>query len=438
MYRLFLSLRYLRRRFVNYIAVAGVCVGVAVLIVVVSVMDGFQQKVREVLRGTLSHLTLTPDGSGPVPPAEEVTALLKAKEPRVVATSPWIIHYVVFPYERDGSTPGRKVHGYHPMQAIGIDWEIERTVSELRAAIVAAEDPDQPFENKQAKLDGKDTILVSRSFVNTFMGQHTKPADVVGKKIDLLLPREVEDPTSATGTKFDADTRRPFISAVFDGGDQNEDLGRVYFRREFLRAAAKIEAEYAEIHVRLSGYGEADSVKERLTDPARGIVGFKVQTWEDVRAQYLRAVNNEKVLLLVVLSFIVLLAGFVILATLSLTVVEKTRDIGLLKALGATTGGVLSLFLRSGFLIGVLGSVLGVLLGIYVTWHVNDIKDGLEEVGIRIFPPDIYLFREIPTVLETTSVVAIGIGASLVSFLAGLPPALRAARMDPATALRHE
>ena len=168
------------------------------------------------------------------------------------------------------------------------------------------------------------------------------------------------------------------------------------------------------------------------------VPGITVQTWEEVRAPYLRAVNNEKVLLLIVLSFIILLAGFTILATLTLTVVEKTRDIGLLKAIGATTGGVLSLFLRSGLMIGVFGGVLGIGLGRLVERNVNGIKDALSEIGIQIFPPDIYLFREIPHEWGWTSVAAIFAGGVGIAFLAGLPPALRAARMDPVVALRHE
>jgi lipoprotein-releasing system permease protein len=190
-----------------------------------------------------------------------------------------------------------------------------------------------------------------------------------------------------------------------------------------------------EVRVRIGSYDEAPAVKAAI---APRFQGFRVQTWEDLRAEYLAAVNTEKVMLLVVLSFIVLLGGFTILATLTLTVVEKTRDIGLMKALGGTTGGVLSLFARSGLLIGVLGGVLGLGLGLYVTHHVNTIKDGLEKIGIRVFPPNIYLFREIPTRVDVASVAGIVLGAIGVAFLSGLPPALRAARMDPATALRHE
>jgi lipoprotein-releasing system permease protein len=225
------------------------------------------------------------------------------------------------------------------------------------------------------------------------------------------------------------------VSGVFDAEDQTSDIGRMLFDRETLRKMARIGQEYMDVRVALSDYGQSDAVVSSLR---ASLPGFGTHTWESVRAQYLRAVNNEKVLLLVVLSFIVLLAGFTILATLMLTVVEKTRDIGVVKALGGTTGGILSIFLRSGFLIGVLGGILGLGLGLLFTANVNQVKAGLEKVGVNIFPADIYLFREIPTYVDPVSVGALVAGSMLLAFLAGLPPALRAARMDPVVALRYE
>jgi lipoprotein-releasing system permease protein len=145
------------------------------------------------------------------------------------------------------------------------------------------------------------------------------------------------------------------------------------------------------------------------------------------------------VLLVIVLSFIVLLGGFIILATLTLTVVEKTRDIGVLTALGAYRSGVLSMFLGTGLLIGVIGAFLGLLLGWLFTDNVNGVKEFLDErFGIQIFPPDIYLFPDIPTIWHWPSVLTIMAGSVLVAFLAGFVPALRAARMDPVKALRYE
>lgn len=463
MYRRFLSVRYLRTRFVNFLSVAGVMTGVAVLIVVTSVMDGFQVKVREVLRGTLSHVILVPQDDDP-PPYAQLDALLR-EDPRIVATAPHLSTYVGYPYPvrpakvepytdangsgwyeegeayEDWNQNGR--HDYQPprssfhfMEAIGIDWAREAKVSRMAEYLQpGAQDPANPFRHEKAEFRNRGTVLVSRKFVETYLG--TSVEEAIGDDLPLLVPREVDDPQAEVPWK--ADTYRPVISGVFDAEDQISDVGRIYLDIETLRKMAKLKPEYMEVRIALADYEQAAAVVKDLPERLRHLgMPFGVQTWEQVRAEYLRAVNTEKVMLLVVLSFIVLLAGFTILATLTLTVVEKTKDIGVVKALGGTTGGILSIFLRSGLLIGLVGGALGVVLGLFVTAHANTINRTLESMGIPIFPPNIYLFREIPTHVDPASVAGIAVGSAVIAFLAGLLPALRAARMDPVNALRYE
>jgi lipoprotein-releasing system permease protein len=432
-YRRFLSVRYLRTRFVNFLSVAGVMTGVAVLIVVTSVMDGMQMKVREVVRGTLSHVILVPMEEPALPYAEVDEAL--RKDPRIVATAPQVTAYVAYPYlQRPGREGSASKTAFHFMEAVGIDWDREVRVSRMAEYLKpGSEKADDPFYSQRARERGRKGALVSRRFVDTFFGETVRNEDVIGADIELLVPNQKTGPTGEDEWKFD--TYRPVVSGVFDAEDQNADIGRILFDLEDLRQMARLEAEYMDVRVALADYGQASEVVRSVR---RAFPDFGAQTWEDVRAHYLRAVNSEKVLLLVVLSFIVLLAGFTILATLMLTVVEKTRDIGVVKALGGTTGGILSIFLRSGALIGVLGGILGLGLGLLFTANVNRIHDLLTSLGAQIFNPDIYLFRQIPTHVDPLSVAAIVVGSAFLSFLAGLAPALRAARMDPVVALRYE
>ncbi len=456
MYRRFLSVRYLRTRFVNFLSVAGVMMGVAVMIVVTSVMDGFQVKVREVLRGTLSHLIVAPN-PGPAEDRtyEEVSREIR-RHPDVLATSPQVSLFVGHPWKTARKNAQSQ---FHLMQAVGIDWAAEtgqltipkhetpaeraarraeedgRAVSKLASYLKAAVDPDRPFFHPDAADPNfpRVTGIFSVAFLKLFVGNHMKPEEFLGRVVEILTFREV---TKDNGeTDFKTRTYKIVVSGVFDSDDQKADEARFYLDRKTLVANERLPSEYDEVRVALKDYDKAAKVKRDLLER---LSGFDVKTWEEIQEVFVKAINNEKVMLLVVLSFIVMLAGFTILATLTLTVVEKTRDIGVVKALGGTTMGILSIFLRSGLLIGVVGSLLGLGLGLFVTDHVNGIKDGLEKVGIRIFPPDVYFFREIPTHLDPTQIGFIVVGSILLSFLAGFPPALRAGRMDPVVALRHE
>jgi lipoprotein-releasing system permease protein len=431
-YRFFLSVRYFRTRLVNWLSVAGVMVGVAVMIVVWSVMAGFQAKVRDVLRGTLSHLVMRPSGTQPVPPYAAVDLELR-KDPEIVATAPHVTAYVAHPY-RTGATQETAATAFHLMEAEGIDWERERKVSSLPSYVKAQSHPASPFKNEEAEWREKKTGMFSAAFLEHFLGRRATPAEWLGTEVDVALLRETD------GRNGDADFKRSnykvVVSAVYDAEDQQSDMQRVYFDRETLREMASVRPEYMEVRAALADYGAAPGVKRRLLGR---LAGFEVQTWEEVKAGFLKAVNNEKVLLMIVLSFIVLLSSFTILATLTLTVVEKTRDIGVVKALGGTTGGTLSIFLLSGLLIGALGGALGLALGLFLTRNLNPVKDALRDhFGVDIFPSDIYLFREIPTRLEWPAIAGIVAGSMGLAFLAGLIPALRAARMDPVVALRHE
>lgn len=472
MYRRFLSVRYLRTRFVNFLSIAGVMMGVAVMIVVTAVMDGFQQKVREVLRGTLSHLVLEPTGNVtapngeqmPDPPFEQVEALLRA-DPDVTGISPQVVTFVAHPW---ASGPRGDTTNFFLMQAVGVDWlretgvrpapagetapqrgvrlEQERAnaVSKIAEYLIAVKHRENPFDDADAKLREQTTAVFSLSFLESFLGK-SEPEKYLGQTVEVILFSEKKNANTGE-SDYSKSTYRLRVVGVYDSADAKADQQRFYMAREDLRRIAHLEPEYQEIRVALRDYDLAAAVKPRLVkrlavrDPSSGLMipAFKAKTWEEVQETFIKAINNEKVMLLIVLSFIVMLACFTILATLTLTVVEKTRDIGVVRALGGTTGGILSIFLQSGLLIGVIGGVLGLGLGVLVSNHVNTIKDALSSLGIEIFPTDVYFFREIPTRLDSWQIGSIVVGSMIVSFLAGLPPALRAARMDPVVALRHE
>jgi lipoprotein-releasing system permease protein len=166
---------------------------------------------------------------------------------------------------------------------------------------------------------------------------------------------------------------------------------------------------------------------------------FRVQTWRDLQGPLLAAVQMETTLLNILLFLIIAVAGFGILATFFMIVVEKTKDIGILKALGASTHGVRSIFLTYGLSLGIVGSGVGLVAGLLFVTYINEIADLLERVtGQEVFDPTIYYFSRIPTIIEPWTVVGVMCGSVLIAVLASVLPAQRAARLHPVEALRYE
>ena len=464
MYRSFLAFRYVRTRFVNLISMGGVMVGVAVLIVVTGVMDGFQERVRSVLRGNLSHIVVAPRHGKRLRDLATFTHELKAAEPRIIGVAPQVT--APLGYFHTGMT-GVCIddQALAIMSGVGLDWETERGIEAERAQlgeslqgetirIVVANDPKDPFASPRVADSlrfGADfqkfPVIVSRAFAYQYrlfkrpseQPKSGSPEDVAllsamlenDVQVELIVPSR-----DAAGNRTAEHYGKSLIvSAVYDGGDQSMDIQRFFFRRTDLVTIAKMREPYQELRVWLRDYADAEAVKLGLMERYDDVYA---QTWEDQREDFLVAVRTERVLLVIVLSFIVLLSGFIILATLTLTVVEKTRDIGVLAALGASRGGILSIFLRNGFFIGVIGAVLGLGLGALLVDNLNAIKEFFDRRGIHLFPPHIYLFTEIPTVWSWSTVLTIMGGSVAMAFAAGFLPALRASRLDPVVALRQE
>jgi len=199
-------------------------------------------------------------------------------------------------------------------------------------------------------------------------------------------------------------------------------------------------ASVTSIQIKLKPGADLNQVRDRLQErfPAQQF-GYRIQTWRDMQGPLLSAVQLETTILNILLFLIIAVAGFGILATFFMIVVEKTRDIGILKSLGAPSGGVMSIFLSYGFCLGIVGSGVGLILGLVLVVNINDIAAALEQLtGREVFDPTVYYFQSIPTIIEPLTITLVVIGAVGIAVLASILPARHAAKLHPVEALRYE
>ncbi|MFQ5844452.1 MAG: FtsX-like permease family protein [Planctomycetota bacterium] len=442
-YRFAVALRLLRARRINIISILGVMVGVASIIVVLSVMDGFQKELRRVIRGTLSDVLVAVDSSD-LPWADLRRAVEQVEGVEAVALQRHALGLV--PVETRGADGQRQTD--IGVRIIGIDPEEEGAVSDFFDSLVAEEGvayPPDPFEVEGYLLEEDPRLVVSDWLAARIgyplQGMPLQPGDT----FQLITFRKMRDAEGELDVE--ASDHTCVVSRIYKSGNSEFDKLHLYAHRD--RAAAALfppGSHLTELRIKLTDYSLAHAVVPHL---ARAVGTFDalvsrypeyhIETWEQRQRPFLRAVDNEKFLLAFVLFFIVLVACFTIFATLTMTVVEKTREIGVLRALGATPAGICSIFMLNGTLVGLVGALLGYGAGLLLTDNVNPVRDFLRDrVGWDMVPADIYLFDSIPTYVDHGTALAFALGAALSALLFSVVPAVRAARLKPVRALRYE
>ncbi len=404
-FSLFLALKYLKPKrtyfsVVTIISVLGVLLGVAVLIIVLSVMTGFDDMWREKILGFNAHLTVTT--SGAVTGEDEVMEQL-GRIPGMAGVAPSTEGQVVIQHESRMFTPMLR----------GVDAVREGAVSQIPASVTQGKFSVQADEvvigvdlARRMGVGVGDKLLINspRSFVS---------------RDEITLPEEFR------------------VSGIFEVGMWEYDSGFVFCSMAKAREVFGVESGVGSIRLMAKDPYRAQEVARQVRD--RLGPDFVVTTWMEQNRQIFSALRVEKNMMFFLLIFITIVAAFGITNTLITVTVQKTHEIGLLKAIGFPAGSIMRIFFWQGWIEGMIGTLSGVGTALLVLHYRNDLLRWLSDTfNLELFPKELYRLSEIPSRTAPMDVLVVAGSVVVICTLAGLIPAWRAARLDPVLALRHE
>ncbi|HTV61875.1 MAG TPA: ABC transporter permease [Verrucomicrobiae bacterium] len=425
-FELLLALRYLRpkRTFVSIItliSVIGVALGVAVLIIVISVMSGFDHDLRQKILGFNSNLRVMQNG-GPMSGYAAVMAEV-ASNKNVRGVAPYVLGQVLVETE-PADTNVQESFTAAPWLR-GVDPALEGSVSVLPQRIIEGE------TNLAAALAGQ-SVVVGDDFANMMKL-------FVGDRIAIYSPADVKKMSEQRG-KANQEAVLPddyTVTGIFDMGYYDYDENVIVTSLENAQDLYNLGDDVHGLMVMLNDPYQADEVSKELEKTLGP--DYYITTWMQENSAILGALVVEKNVMFYLLFFIVLVAALCILSAQITFVVQKTREIGMLKALGATNLQISGIFLGQSAIIGVVGVLAGLGLGILALTYRNEFLEFMRRTtGWQLFPESIYGFSKLPAVIDAHDIAIICGFSFVVCILGGVLPAIRAGRLKPVEALRYE
>jgi lipoprotein-releasing system permease protein len=411
-YELFVGLRYTRAKrrnhfisFISLTSMLGIALGVAALITVLSVMNGFQNELRTRILGVVSHVQIS--GAGDVLADWQAVAALAASNPRVIAAAPYVNVQGMLTF--DGAVRGAVIRGILP--------EREDRVAEIGRHMKAG--------TLSSLKPGEFGIVLGSELARAL-------AAIEGDKLTLIAPQGQVTPAGIVPR-----LKQFRVVGIFEMGMFEYDSGLALIHLEDAQKLYRMEDRVSGVRLKLHELFESRQVAMALLDKLGANV--YVSDWTRSHANFFRAVQMEKNVMFIILLLIVAVAAFNIVSTLVMAVTDKQPDIAILRTLGAAPSGIMAVFIVQGALIGVIGTLIGVAGGVLLALNIDVVVPFIESLfGVHFLAKDVYYISDLPSDLRGSDVILIALVSFALSLLATLYPSWRASRVNPAEALRYE
>ncbi len=418
-YELFIGLRYLKAKrkqsfisVITFISIFGIMIGVMALIIVLSVMTGFEEDLKEKILGVNAHMVVMELGRG-MQGHEALSEEIRSVE-GVTGASAYVYGQAMI--SRGGGVTGAVIRGVDPA-TIG-----DVSVLPKRMKEGTLDDLNVSFGDESGRLPG----IIIGAELSKSLGVYQ------GDEIKVISPQGT---MTAAGSLPRVAAFE--ITGIFEMGMYEYDSNMAFISLENAQKFFKLGDRVNGIEVKIKDIYKVDGVSEDVLGLLDG--PYWVRTWKEMNKNLFSALKLEKAAMFIILTLIIIVAALNIISTLIMVVMEKGKDIAILKSMGATSGSIMKIFMVEGLVIGVIGTFLGTLFGVICALKLEAMVSFIEGVfNFKLLPASVYYIDRLPSQVEPSVVVLIAVLSVVISFLATLYPSWQASRLEPVEGLRYE